>query len=129
MALVGSYVALSKPLVAVFPVMLLAWLRFGIGPLARAHWLPPPASEAPPDGPPRRLPFLPSFLGPSIVSGLISVVGGGFGGVQRGGTGGGVGELVEGGREQATGRARCSGKVPSRARRQPALTPTWAAAA
>ncbi|HNI83856.1 MAG TPA: EamA/RhaT family transporter, partial [Ottowia sp.] len=30
MALVGSYVALSKPLAAVFPVLLLAWLRFGI---------------------------------------------------------------------------------------------------
>ena len=30
MALVGSYVGLSKLLVAVFPVFLLAWLRFGI---------------------------------------------------------------------------------------------------
>ena len=27
MAVVGSYVALSKPLVAAFPVLLLAWLR------------------------------------------------------------------------------------------------------
>ena len=34
MALVGSYVALSKPLVAAMPVFLLAWLRFGIGGLA-----------------------------------------------------------------------------------------------
>ena len=39
MSLVGSYVALSKPLVAAFPVFLLAWLRFGIGGLAMAHWL------------------------------------------------------------------------------------------
>jgi hypothetical protein len=31
MSLVGSYVALSKPLAAAFPVLLLAWLRFGIG--------------------------------------------------------------------------------------------------
>ena len=31
MALVGSYVALSKPLALIFPVLLLAWLRFGIG--------------------------------------------------------------------------------------------------
>ena len=34
MSLVGSYVALSKPLVAAIPVFLLAWLRFGIGGLA-----------------------------------------------------------------------------------------------
>jgi hypothetical protein len=34
MALVGSYVALSKPLAAAIPVFLLAWLRFGIGALA-----------------------------------------------------------------------------------------------
>jgi hypothetical protein len=34
MALVGSYVGLSKLLVAVFPVLLLAWLRFGIAALA-----------------------------------------------------------------------------------------------
>ena len=31
MLLVGSYVALTKPLALVFPVMLLAWLRFGSG--------------------------------------------------------------------------------------------------
>lgn len=39
MSLVGSYVALSKPLVAIFPVFLLAWLRFGIGGMAMLHWL------------------------------------------------------------------------------------------
>ena len=47
MVLVGSYVALSKPLVAVFPVLLLAWLRFAIGAVAMLHWLPAPAHEAP----------------------------------------------------------------------------------
>ena len=46
MSLVGSYVALSKPLVAAIPVFLLAWLRFGIGGLAMLHWLRKPASEA-----------------------------------------------------------------------------------
>ena len=40
MALVGSYVGLSKLLVAVFPVFLLAWLRFGIAAIAMLHWLP-----------------------------------------------------------------------------------------
>jgi len=39
MTLVGSYVALSKPLVAVLPVLLLAWLRFGIAAIAMAGWL------------------------------------------------------------------------------------------
>ncbi len=39
MALVGSYVALSKVLLAVFPVLLLAWLRFAIAAVAMLHWL------------------------------------------------------------------------------------------
>lgn len=45
MSLVGSYVALSKPLAATFPVFLLAWLRFGIGGVAMLHWLKKPATE------------------------------------------------------------------------------------
>lgn len=45
MSLVGSYVALSKPLVAAFPVFLLAWMRFGIGALAMLGWLSRPAHE------------------------------------------------------------------------------------
>jgi drug/metabolite transporter (DMT)-like permease len=49
MALVGSYVALSKPLVAALPVFLLAWLRFAIGALAMLHWLRKPADEGPLD--------------------------------------------------------------------------------
>ena len=47
MGLVGSYVALSKPLAAAFPVMLLAWLRFGIGGVAMLPWLNKPADEPP----------------------------------------------------------------------------------
>ena len=47
MALVGSYVALSKPLAALFPVLLLAWLRFGIGGVAMLRWLRRAPGEAP----------------------------------------------------------------------------------
>jgi drug/metabolite transporter (DMT)-like permease len=68
MSLVGAYVALSKPLVAAFPVLLLAWLRFGIAALAMPHWLRRPADEAPMTGPTRRLVFLESFLGNFLFS-------------------------------------------------------------
>ncbi|WP_287468685.1 DMT family transporter [Hydrogenophaga sp.] len=68
MALVGSYVALSKPLVAVFPVFLLAWLRFGIGAVAMAHWLRKPADEPPITPRTRALLFLESFLGNFLFS-------------------------------------------------------------
>ncbi|GAB4040166.1 MAG: hypothetical protein Fur0014_10440 [Rubrivivax sp.] len=63
MVLVGSYVGLSKLLVAVFPVFLLAWLRFGIAALAMLHWLKRPAGEAPLSRRDRRLLFWESFLG------------------------------------------------------------------
>ncbi len=63
MSLVGSYVALSKPLVLALPVFLLAWLRFGIGALAMPHWLIKPASEAPMRGSTKGLLFLESFFG------------------------------------------------------------------
>jgi len=63
MALVGSYVALSKPLVAALPVFLLAWLRFGIGGLAMTHWLKRPANEPPMGRATKQLLFLESFLG------------------------------------------------------------------
>ena len=63
MTLVGSYVALSKPLALVFPVLLLAWLRFGIGGVAMLHWLKKPAGEPPLTPQLRRLLFLESFLG------------------------------------------------------------------
>ncbi|HYW58036.1 MAG TPA: DMT family transporter [Polaromonas sp.] len=68
MSLVGSYVALSKPLVAVFPVFLLAWLRFGIGGAAMLHWLKKPADEAPMTRQTRQLVFLESFLGNFLFS-------------------------------------------------------------
>lgn len=68
MALVGSYVGLSKQLVLVFPIFLLAWLRFGIGGLAMVHWLRKPASERPLDAPTKRLLFLESFLGNFLFS-------------------------------------------------------------
>ncbi len=45
MVLVGSYVALSKPLALIFPVLLLAWLRFGIGAVAMLGWLRKPPGE------------------------------------------------------------------------------------
>lgn len=68
MSLVGSYVALSKPLAAAIPVFLLAWLRFGIGGLAMLHWLRKPADEAPMTAQTRRLVFLESFLGNFLFS-------------------------------------------------------------
>ena len=68
MSLVGSYVALSKPLVAALPVFLLAWLRFGIGGFAMLHWLKKPADEAPMTGQIKRLLFLESFLGNFLFS-------------------------------------------------------------
>jgi drug/metabolite transporter (DMT)-like permease len=68
MSLVGSYVALSKPLVAAIPVFLLAWLRFGIGGLAMLHWLRRPANEPPLAPRTRRLLFLESFLGNFLFS-------------------------------------------------------------
>ena len=68
MALVGSYVALSRPLVAAIPVFLLAWLRFGIGGAAMLHWLRKPAGELPMTAQVRRLLFLESFLGNFLFS-------------------------------------------------------------
>lgn len=68
MSLVGSYVALSKPLVAALPVFLLAWLRFGIGGIAMAHWLKRPATETPMSPQTKRLVFLESLLGNFLFS-------------------------------------------------------------
>ncbi len=68
MTLVGCYVALSKPLVAAFPVLLLAWLRFGIAALAMPHWLRRPADEPPMNGRTRGLVFLESFFGNFLFS-------------------------------------------------------------
>lgn len=68
MSLVGSYVALSKPLVAVFPVFLLAWLRFAIAAVAMLPWLRRPPNEVPMTAATRRLVFLESFLGNFLFS-------------------------------------------------------------
>jgi drug/metabolite transporter (DMT)-like permease len=68
MTLVGSYVGLSKGLVAVFPVFLLAWLRFGIGGLAMLHWLRKPSDEPRMTTQTKRLVFLESFLGNFLFS-------------------------------------------------------------
>ena len=68
MSLVGSYVALSKPLAAAIPVFLLAWMRFGIGGMAMLHWLRKPAEESPLTPQTKRLLFLESFLGNFLFS-------------------------------------------------------------
>ncbi|MBB3643772.1 MULTISPECIES: DMT family transporter [Variovorax] len=68
MSLVGGYVALSKPLVAAFPVLLLAWLRFGIAALAMPHWLRRSPDEPPMTTRTRWLVFLESFLGNFLFS-------------------------------------------------------------
>jgi len=63
MALVGVYVALSKPLTAALPVFLLAWMRFGIAAIAMGNWLQRPANEAPMSAQTKKLVFLESFIG------------------------------------------------------------------
>jgi drug/metabolite transporter (DMT)-like permease len=68
MALVGSYVGLSKLLVAVFPVLLLGWLRFGIAALGMLHWLRRPAQERTLTPRERGLVFLQSFFGNFLFS-------------------------------------------------------------
>lgn len=68
MALVGSYVGLSKLLVTVFPVLLLAWLRFGIGAVAMAHWVRRTGAETPLSRHDHVLLFWGSFLGNFLFS-------------------------------------------------------------
>ncbi|MBC8058333.1 MAG: DMT family transporter [Rhizobiales bacterium] len=68
MALVGSYVGLSKILVVVFPVFLLAFLRFGIAAVAMAGWVRRGAAEPRRDARERRLLFLESFFGNFLFS-------------------------------------------------------------
>jgi drug/metabolite transporter (DMT)-like permease len=67
-SLVGSYVGLSKLLVAAFPVFLLAGLRFGFAAVLMLPWLKKPAHEAPLDARSRWLLFLESFLGNFLFS-------------------------------------------------------------
>ena len=68
MGLVGSYVALSKPLVAAIPVFLLAWMRFGIGALAMPRWLRAPSGEPAMTPGTKKLIFLESLLGNFLFS-------------------------------------------------------------
>lgn len=66
--MVGSYVGLSKLLVLVFPVFLLAWLRFGIAAVAMAGWVRRGPNDAPLTPHDRRLLFWESFLGNFLFS-------------------------------------------------------------
>ena len=64
MSLVGAYVALSKPLTTIFPVFLLAWLRFGLAAIVMLPWTLPLAGL----GPHGRGLFLQSFFGNFLFS-------------------------------------------------------------
>ena len=68
MALVGSYVALSKPLVAALPVFVLAWLRFGIAAVAMLPWTPRARDEPPLTRSEHGQLFLMSFFGNFLFS-------------------------------------------------------------
>ena len=68
MALVGTYVALSKPLVAVIPVFALAFLRFAIASVAMLPWTFRAQGEAPLTRTELRLFFLLSFFGNFLFS-------------------------------------------------------------
>ena len=68
MMIVGAYVGFSKLLVAVFPVVLLAWLRFGIAAIAMGTWLKRGTDEGQLDARTRYLVFLESFLGNFLFS-------------------------------------------------------------
>jgi drug/metabolite transporter (DMT)-like permease len=65
---VGSYVGLSRILVVAFPVLLLAWLRFGIAAVAMAHWVRRRPGEPPLTRHDRVLLFWESFLGNFLFS-------------------------------------------------------------
>lgn len=68
MALVGTYVALSKPLTAVIPVFLLATLRFGIAALVMLPWLRVGATDRPLTPAVTRTLFVQSFFGNFLFS-------------------------------------------------------------
>ena len=68
MLLVGSYVGLSKLLLGVFPVFLLALLRFGIAALAMLPWLRAERGAQPLSRHDRWLLFWQSFLGNFLFS-------------------------------------------------------------
>jgi drug/metabolite transporter (DMT)-like permease len=68
MGLVGAYVGLSKLLVAVFPVFLLAGLRFAIAAVAMINWAKRPADEEPLSRSHKVLLFWESFFGNFLFS-------------------------------------------------------------
>ncbi len=68
MALVGSYVGLSKPLVAAIPVFALALLRFAIAAIAMLPWSWPQPGERALTGRERALLFAMSFFGNFLFS-------------------------------------------------------------
>jgi drug/metabolite transporter (DMT)-like permease len=68
MTLVGSYVALSKPLVAAIPVFALGFLRFAIGGVAMLPWTPRAAGEPALTRDEHRWLFLMSFFGNFLFS-------------------------------------------------------------
>jgi drug/metabolite transporter (DMT)-like permease len=68
MAVVGSYVALAKPLTQIFPVFLLAWLRFAISALAMMTWTKRQALDQDIDAASHRMLFTQSFFGNFLFS-------------------------------------------------------------
>jgi drug/metabolite transporter (DMT)-like permease len=68
MALVGTYVALSKPLTAAIPVFVLAFLRFAIAAVAMVPWTLPARAEPRLSRTEHRLFFVMSFFGNFLFS-------------------------------------------------------------
>ncbi|MCA0177332.1 MAG: DMT family transporter [Proteobacteria bacterium] len=71
MALVGSYVGLSKLLLASFPVFVLAWLRYAIGGVAMLPWLRRAPGEARLTRADLRLLFWEAFFGNFLFTALM----------------------------------------------------------
>ena len=68
MAVVGAYVGFSKALVYVFPIFVLAWLRFAIAAVAMLPWLRRGRADGPLDRHTQWLVFLESFFGNFLFS-------------------------------------------------------------
>ncbi len=68
MTVVGTYVALTKPLTAVMPIFLLAWFRFAIAAVAMLPWLRASATDLPLTRQLRLTLFLQSLFGNFLFS-------------------------------------------------------------
>jgi drug/metabolite transporter (DMT)-like permease len=68
MSIVGSYVALSKPLVVAFPIFVLATIRFMIAAVAMVPWTLPQPSDLPLGATEKRVLFAQSFFGNFLFS-------------------------------------------------------------